>query len=232
MSEKKKSVFETLSAINVNDKVEKKNGLTYLSWAWAWGEVKKVYPSASYRIIRDLNTGEIYTYSKTLGYMVMTEVEIEGEALEMWLPVMDGANKPMKSEPYTYQSTKWENGRKVSIDKTVDAADMFDINKTLMRCLTKNLAMFGLGHYIFAGEDLPEVEPVVSAPVKAAPSAKEDAQAKKQLKKGTEDWDKVVKWLGENKSKSIDDIEKILKQRFTVTPAALKEIKAILDTNG
>ena len=232
MSEKKKSVFETLSAINVNDKVEKKNGLTYLSWAWAWGEVKKVYPSASYRIIRDLNTGEIYTYSKTLGYMVMTEVEIEGEALEMWLPVMDGANKPMKSESYTYQSTKWENGRKVSIDKTVDAADMFDINKTLMRCLTKNLAMFGLGHYIFAGEDLPEVEPVVSAPVKSAPSVKEDAQAKKQLKKGTEDWDKVVKWLGENKSKSIDDIEKILKQRFTVTPAALKEIKTILDTNG
>ena len=232
MSEKKKSVFETLSAINVNDKVEKKNGLTYLSWAWAWGEVKKVYPSASYRIIRDLNTGEIYTYSKTLGYMVMTEVEIEGEALEMWLPVMDGANKPMKSEPYTYQSTKWESGRKILIDKTVDAADMFDINKTLMRCLTKNLAMFGLGHYIFAGEDLPEVEPVVSAPVKAAPSVKEEAQVNKQLKKGTEDWDKVVKWIGENKSKSIDDIEKILKQRFTVTPAALKEIKTILDTNG
>jgi hypothetical protein len=232
MSEKKKSVFETLSAINVNDKVEKKNGLTYLSWAWAWGEVKKVYPSASYRIIRDLNTGEIYTYSKTLGYMVMTEVEIEGEALEMWLPVMDGANKPMRSESYTYQSTKWENGRKVSIDKNVDAADMFDINKTLMRCLTKNLAMFGLGHYIFAGEDLPEVEPVVSAPVKAAPSVKEEAQVNKQLKKGTEDWNKVVKWLGENKSKSIDDIEKILKQRFTVTPAALKEIKTILDTNG
>jgi hypothetical protein len=232
MSEKKKSVFETLSAINVNDKVEKKNGLTYLSWAWAWGEVKKVYPSASYRIIRDPNTGEIYTYSKTLGYMVMTEVEIEGEALEMWLPVMDGANKPMKSEPYTYQSTKWESGRKILIDKTVDAADMFDINKTLMRCLTKNLAMFGLGHYIFAGEDLPEVDPVVSAPVKAAPSVKEEAQVNKQLKKGTEDWDKVVKWIGENKSKSIDDIEKILKQRFTVTPAALKEIKTILDTNG
>ena len=106
---------------------------------------------------------------------------------------------------------------------------MFDINKTLMRCLTKNLAMFGLGHYIFAGEDLPEVEPVVSAPVKAAPPV---APEKKQLKKGTEDWDKVIKWLGENKDKSIDDIEKLLKQRFTVTPAALKEIKTILDTNG
>jgi len=230
MSEKKKSVFETLSAINVNDKVEKKNGLTYLSWAWAWGEVKKVYPSASYRIIRDPNTSEIYTYSKTLGYMVMTEVEIEGEALEMWLPVMDGANKPMKAEAYTYQSTKWENGRKVSIDKTVDAADMFDINKTLMRCLTKNLAMFGLGHYIFAGEDLPEVDPVVSVPPKATqPPVAPD---KKQLKKGTEDWDKVIKWLGENKDKSIDDVEKLLKQRFTVTPAALKDIKTILDTNG
>jgi len=68
----------------------------------------------------------------------------------MWLPVMDGANKAMKATAYTY-TTKYG-------EKNVEAATMFDINKTIMRCLTKNLAMFGLGLYIYAGEDLPEVD--------------------------------------------------------------------------
>jgi hypothetical protein len=250
MSEKQKSVFETLSAINVNDKVEKKNGLTYLSWAWAWGEVKKVYPDATYQVLRDPNTAKPYFYDESLGYIVMTTATIQGQTLEMWLPVMDGANKAMKTQPYSYQGVKWENGRKTIIEKTCEAADMFDINKTLMRCLVKNLAMFGLGHYIFAGEDLPEsdeapqrtpaapinkIPPVAKPPVaqpKAEPQASVVEDTKPQLKKGTESWDKVVKWLGENKGKNMDDIEKILKQRFLIAPAALKELKSIVDTNG
>jgi len=242
MSEKQKSVFETLSAINVNDKVEKKNGLTYLSWAWAWGEVKKVYPDATYQVLRDPNTAQPYFYDESLGYMVMTTATIQGQTLEMWLPVMDGANKAMKQTPYSY-ATRYGN-------KEVEAATMFDINKTLMRCLVKNLAMFGLGHYIFAGEDLPEsdeapqrtpaapinkIPPVAKPPVaqpKAEPQASVVEDTKPQLKKGTESWDKVVKWLGENKGKNMDDIEKILKQRFLIAPAALKELKSIVDTNG
>ncbi len=242
MSEKQKSVFETLSAINVNDKAEKKNGLTYLSWAWAWGAVKKVYPDATYQVLRDPNTAQPYFYDESLGYMVMTTATIQGQTLEMWLPVMDGANKAMKQTPYSY-ATRYGN-------KEVEAATMFDINKTLMRCLVKNLAMFGLGHYIFAGEDLPEsdeptqrtpaapinkIPPVAKPPVaqpKAEPQASVVEDTKPQLKKGTESWDKVVKWLGENKGKNMDDIEKILKQRFLIAPAALKELKSIVDTNG
>ena len=139
----KKTVFERLSAINVNEHVEKKDGLTYLSWAWAWSEVKKACPDASYKI------GET-EYDEVLGFMCHTTVTIEGETLEMWLPVMDGKNKSMKKYPYTY-NTKYG-------EKTVDAATTFDVNKTIMRCLVKNLAMFGLGIYIYAGEDLPEVE--------------------------------------------------------------------------
>jgi len=130
---KVKSVFETLSEINVNDKVEKKNGLTYLSWAWAWAEVKKRYPTATYRIYRNPETNRPFDFIEGVGYMVYTYVTIEGEELEMWLPVMDYRNKSM-----------------------IDNATTFDINKTIMRCLVKNLAMFGLGHYIYAGEDLPE----------------------------------------------------------------------------
>jgi hypothetical protein len=235
MSEKTKSVFETLSAINVNDKVEKKSGLTYLSWAWAWGEVKKVYPDAVYSVLQDPSTVKPYFFDEALGYMVMTNVTIQGQTLEMWLPVMDGANKSMKHEPYTY-STRYG-------DKSVEQASMFDINKTLMRCLVKNLAMFGLGHYIFAGEDLPESESdTISTPSKApakpviakAPKANAEGgePAKPHLKKDTEEWTKVVKWIGDNKDKTIEDIEKILKSRFVIAPAALKELGLILGTNG
>jgi len=95
--EKKKTVFERLSAINVNNHVEKKKDLTYLSWPWAWSAVKKECPDARY-IIRETEFDEI------LGFMCHTEVTIEGETLEMWLPVMDGANKSMLKKPYTYKT--------------------------------------------------------------------------------------------------------------------------------
>ena len=88
--------------------------------------------------------------------MVFTDVTIDGLTHEMWLPVMNGANAAMKDKPYQYQVMQWQNGKKVSVTKDCAAADMFDINKTIMRCLVKNLAMFGLGLYIYAGEDLPE----------------------------------------------------------------------------
>ena len=147
------AVFEELNAINVNNKTEKKKSggteLTYLSWTWAWAEVKKRYPDAHYEIM--MHDGLPYVYDENTGYMVFTTVTIDGISHMMWLPVMDGANKAMKSKPYTY-STKY-NG-----EKTVEAATMFDVNKTIMRCLVKNLAMFGLGLYIYAGEDLPETE--------------------------------------------------------------------------
>src|SRR5690625_3512916 len=142
--DKSKSVFETLSAINVNEKTEKKGKLTYLSWAWAWGVVKELYPNASYKVIKHLTTQgtEVpWIYDPDLGYLVMTEVTIEGDTIPMHLPVLDGANKAMKDEPYTYD-TKWEK------NKVVEKATMFDINTSIMRCLAKNIAMHGLGFYI------------------------------------------------------------------------------------
>lgn len=151
------NIFEILSKINVNDKTENKNGLTYLSWAWAWQEFKKIYPEATYTIKRN-EQGMPYIYDENLGYMVFTEVKVGELIHEMWLPVMDSANKAMKNRPYTYQVREYKYGKATGnmIEKTVEAATMFDINKTIMRCLTKNLAMFGLGLYIYAGEDLPE----------------------------------------------------------------------------
>ena len=153
------NVFETLSSINVNEYTEKKNGLTYLTWSYAWKEFKKVCPDATYEVVKF--DGKPYVYDENLGYMCYTTVTVNGLTHEMWLPVMDGANKAMKAAPYTYKVKSY--GKEV--EKTVQAATMFDINKTIMRCLTKNLAMFGLGLYIYAGEDLPEAE----QPEKPAP---------------------------------------------------------------
>ena len=156
--------FEKLFKIDCSEKVEtKKSGgveLNYLSWAYAWGEVKKIYPNAQYDIIKFGEKKLPYVYDENTGYMVFTIVEIEGLEHEMWLPVMDSSNKAMKSEPYEYKVKKYSYGKwtgEYEI-KRVEAATMFDINKTIMRCLTKNLAMFGLGLYIYAGEDLPESE--------------------------------------------------------------------------
>lgn len=142
--EDKKTTWQVLSAINCNDKTEKKNGLTYLSWAWAWGIVKEKCPDANYKVRQ--YDGKPYLFDQNLGYMVTTEVTINGETIEMSLPVMDSANKAQKHEPYTWGK----------YNKTCEAATMFDINTAIMRCLTKNLAMFGLGHYIYAGEDIPQ----------------------------------------------------------------------------
>lgn len=160
-----KELFEKLNALNVNEKTEKKNGLTYLSWAWAWAEFKKVCPDATYEVIKF--NGLPYAYDENTGYMVYTTVTAGGVTHEMWLPVMDGANKAMKSTPYKYL-TGWGTNKK---EKTCEAATMFDINKAIMRCLTKNLAMFGLGLYIYAGEDLPEIEePQKPDPVEEGPA--------------------------------------------------------------
>lgn len=142
--------FEELYNINVNDKTEQRDNLTYLSWAWAWAEFKKRYPEATYTIWRNPEDNLPYSYDEHTGYMVYTSVTAGGLTHEMWLPVMDSKNKAMKSEPYKYSTRQGE--------KTVPAATMFDVNKAIMRCLTKNLAMFGLGLYIYAGEDLPEAE--------------------------------------------------------------------------
>ena len=136
-----KEVFNKLFLLDINGHIEKKNGLSYLSWAWAWAEVKKLYPTANYTI-------EPYSFDEKLGYMVFTTVTINGQTYRMWLPVMDNNNNSMKSEPY---EVTMKYGK-----KQVAAASMFDINKAYMRCLVKNLAMFGLGLYIYAGEDLPE----------------------------------------------------------------------------
>lgn len=156
--EKMRNMFEELYDINVTDKVEQKNGLNYLSWAYAWAEVKKRDGNANYKIIMFDN--KPYIYDEILGYMVCTEVTIYNQTHQMWLPVMDGANKAMLNHSYTYKVKEYVKGKFTGnyVDKECEKASMFDVNKTLMRCLVKNIAMFGLGLSLYTGEDLPETE--------------------------------------------------------------------------
>lgn len=126
-----KDITNKLLALNVNEYTEKKNGLTYLSWANAWQEILKICPDAKYSVKKDSNNIPCFG-NPELGYMVYTEVEMFGVTRECYLPVLDFRNKAIKNP------------------------DMFNVNTSIMRCLTKNLAMFGLGLYIYAGEDLPE----------------------------------------------------------------------------
>lgn len=202
MEEKKLSVFETLSSVDVNKYTDKKQSLTYLPWAFAWSEVKKRYPKASYEVLET-------DYDEVLGFMCHTEVTIEGDTLPMWLPVMDGANKAMKKTPYTYK-TKYGN-------KSVEAATTFDINKTIMRCLVKNIAMFGLGIYIYAKEDNP-------IPNDLDPKT-EDKKEKTPLKKGTKLYTTVLEYALNNKSLGVENLIEMIKDKYSFSESLEKEIR-------
>ena len=126
--------FADLNAINVSDKVEKKNGLSYLSWAYAWGELKKKHPNANYKIYEREDGCIYWTDEKTCWIKVGVTVG-EIEHIE-YLPVMNNVNKSIPKENVT----------------------SFEVNKAIQRALTKAIARHGLGLYIYAGEDLPEEE--------------------------------------------------------------------------
>lgn len=134
----KSNVFNTLYKINVSNYIEKKNGLNYLAWANAWGEVKKLYPDATYTIYENtLPSGYVVNYfTDGRTSYVKTGVTINNLEHIEELPVMDYRNKSILLENMT----------------------SFDVNKTIQRSLTKALARHGLGLYIYAGEDLPEDE--------------------------------------------------------------------------
>jgi hypothetical protein len=128
-----------LLKINVNDHTEKKNGLTYLSWAWAWAEALKADPKASFKVEMQPHGGPLMQIGET--FMVWVTVTMFDKPMTCMLPVLDYRNKPMS------------------------APTSFDVNTSIMRCLVKAIAMHGLGLYIYAGEDLPEAdgqaEPVI-----------------------------------------------------------------------
>lgn len=145
-----KNYFQTLNDINVNDKTEKKNGLTYLSWSYAWAEVKKLFPDTTYTIYENADGWNYFSDGRTC--WVKTGVTCNGIEHIEYLPVMDFRNQSIPAAKVT----------------------SFDVNKTIQRSLTKALARHGIGLYVYAGEDLPEEE----AAAKSAPAPRGKAPAK------------------------------------------------------
>ena len=120
--EKRAIYFNALCSLDLSDKVEKYNDLTYVSWANAWAEFKGCYPSATYRIIKNPETNLPYFADPLVGIMVYTEVTVEGITHEMWLPVMNNANKAMKLEAYTYQV--WDKEKRQYVGHQQDDYEM------------------------------------------------------------------------------------------------------------
>ncbi len=131
------------------DAIEKKgtgqNAASYISWATAWAAVAERFPDAEYGVKLFGDNQLPYTFDPVTGYMVHTYVTINGITRTMWLPVMDFRNNAMKSEEYK------------AGNNNVQSATMTDINKAIMRCLVKNIAMFGLGLSCFIGDEEPYV---------------------------------------------------------------------------
>ena len=196
---KSKSVFETLNSINVNDKVEKKNNLTYLSWAWAWAEVKKNYPNSTYKIYES-EDGLFYHHDGKSAW-VKTGVTIEGIENIEYLPIMDFRNNS------------------ILLDKLTSV----DVNKAIQRSLTKAIARHGLGLYVYAGEDLPEgtEKTPTKKPVAKKPTAKATTI---ELNIGDDNWQKVFKYIVANKSKGLKVIGEELKTKYSMSNEDKQEI--------
>mgnify|MGYP001207351001 CR=1 FL=1 len=205
---KSKSVFETLNSINVNDKVEKKNNLTYLSWAWAWAEVKKNYPTATYTIYE--NVDGMFYHTDNRSAWVKTGVTIEGIEHIEYLPIMDFRNNSI----------------------LMDKLSSVDVNKTIQRSLTKAIARHGLGLYVYAGEDLPSTgmsavasKPVPKKPVKTKANPKPSlVETHVNLEIGDDNWEKVMKYVIANKSKGLKAIGEQLSTKYKMSTVVKKEI--------
>jgi len=139
-----------LLVLNVNEHTEKKNGLTYLSWAWAWAEALKADPAATFRV--EMFGDKCYMEINGTA-MVWVTVTLFGKPMTCQLPVMDYKNKAILNP------------------------DAFAVNTAIMRCMTKALSLHGLGLYIYAGEDIPEED---AKPVKeeVKPESKRTVPAK------------------------------------------------------
>lgn len=155
-----KSVFEVLSAIDVSSKVQKKEGMSYLPWAYAWGTLKKHYPDSTYNVYKN-EEGKLY-HSDSTGCWVEVGVTVEGLEHIEYFPVFDPKMKTVKMEGYIY--TVFDKWKKQEVEKKVKPLDSMIVNKSIQRALTKAIARHGLGLYIYAGEDLPVFEKEVIDP--------------------------------------------------------------------
>ncbi len=201
---KKKSVFETLSEVNVTPYVEKKGGLDYLSWATAWSLLKKYYPKSARKIYEHDHTGLNFFTDGQTAY-VKVGITVEGEEHIDMLPVMDYRNKS------------------ISIDKMTS----FDVNKTIQRATAKAIAMHGLGISLWTGEDLFDNNQTQEAPKKVSPKTPKkvvlnDIPADKMIE--------MLDYVSRNKKLGFKQIVANIEQKYNVNKKQEKQISDALNS--
>jgi len=184
-----KSVFEQLSALNLSSKVEKRGNLSYLSWATAWAECKKLFPDMT-RTVYESETGMNY-FSDGATAWVKVGVTINGLEYIDYLPVMNHMNKSIPLASLT----------------------SFDVNKTIQRSTVKALALHGLALNIYAKEDFPEASDLVGAPTKLPTKS----PTKIELSVGDANWEKVVNYVVDNIGLKSEDVFKNLSKKYELS---------------
>lgn len=191
-----KSVFKTLSEAAINDKVEEKGKIKYLSWAYAWSILKQHYPSAQRVVYEDPTTGwNYFTDGRTA--WVKVGVIVEGQEHIDYLPIMDFRNQAIP----------------------IDKVNQFEVNKSIQRSTAKAIAMHGLGLQLWTGEDLLEANTSTQVPAK---SKQEDELV--ELVVGSDNWKKVVKYVVDNKALGLEKIGQQLNRKYNMTNEVKQEI--------
>lgn len=196
---KMESVYNSLKAIDVRPKAEKKGRADYLSWAHAWDMLKSVYPQAQRIIYEHEHTGLNYFTDGKTAYVKVGIVVNDLEHIDM-LCVMDHRNKS------------------IPIDKICS----FEVNKTIQRATAKAIAMHGLGLSLWTGEDIP------TQPSEAKETPSDEPKKKITLKVDDENWAKVLGYVVANKEKGIDTLLKDLRTKYSVSASVKKELESNL----
>jgi hypothetical protein len=200
-----KSVFKTLSEVAINDKVEQKGKINYLSWAYSWSLLKQHYPTAQRIVYEDPATGwNYFTDGRTA--WVKVGVTVEGQEHIDYLPIMDFRNQAI----------------------TIDKVNQFEVNKSIQRSTAKAIAMHGLGLQLWTGEDLVESDTHATPKAAAAKAPATPVVDLIELVKDTPNWDAVVKYVKANKKMDIEKISAQLTRKYKISPELRKEIESIL----
>jgi hypothetical protein len=191
-----KSVFGQLSSLNLSSKTEKRGNLTYLSWAHAWAECKKLFPDMSRTVYESDTYMNYFTDGSTA--WVKVGVTIQGQEHIDYLPVMDMRNQSVPLANIT----------------------SMQVNKTIQRSTVKALALHGLALNIYAKEDFPSESDSSMQAVKAQPKA----TTKVALVEGDANWQKVSNFVIDNMGLSTDEVIKKLSVKYDISEATKKAI--------
>ena len=196
---KHESVYNSLKAIDVRPKAEKKGRADYLSWAHAWDMLKTNYPQAQRIIYESEHTGLNYFTDGKTAYVKVGVVVNDMEHIDM-LPVMDHRNKSIP----------------------VDKICSFEVNKTIQRATAKAIAMHGLGLSLWTGEDIPS-QPSEAKDAPSKPAA--EGGQRISLEVDDENWAKVLKFVVASKDKGMPWILEQLRTKYKVTTSVQKALK-------